>query len=123
MRASIGGQHRLIVIPFGVMDKQMGRGRRRPAEEGKSYTRGSSAGHPDLLAEQYRLLPLMFDDPVAVGKIPGAANSLQVLFSHRGEHFRVVIRQDGGQSLPKIVTYHRVTEAMLRSLTAQLVPT
>ena len=120
MRESIGGAHRLVIIPSGVMDKQMGRGRRLQPEEGKAYTRGASEGHADIDAAHYRLLPSMFDRAIAIGRNPKATNSVEIIFTYEGQYFRAVVRQDGGQPLPKIVTLHRVLDDRLQPMLARM---
>ncbi|MBF0168787.1 MAG: minor capsid protein [Alphaproteobacteria bacterium] len=61
------------------------------------------ANHPDLTADEYRLLPDIFQK----GLVLGQSDSRLVFFKHAGRLYKAVIKSDGERTANYLVSFHR----------------
>jgi hypothetical protein len=92
-QAAMQARSRVIVMPEGVYRKQRGD---MPA---------ISRGHPELTPDNYRLLP----DIVARALIIAQQGDSKLIFfaDAAGNIWKAVVRQDIGDDLPVLVSFHR----------------
>lgn len=88
----IGASSRLVVMPSGVYQKQLGE---MPA---------ISRGHPELTLADYRHLPDLVDQAVVIAQSGG--QRLIYFADAAGRMWKAVIRQDSDQSMPALVSFH-----------------
>ncbi|MFY9350069.1 MAG: phage minor head protein [Sphingobium sp.] len=92
-QAAMQARSRVIVMPAGVYRKQRG-----DAPE-------ISRGHPELTTDDYRLLPDIMARALVVAQ---QGNSKLIFFADAaGNIWKAVVRQDTGDELPVLVSFHR----------------
>lgn len=89
----ISAKSPVVVLPEIVYRKQRGE---KPE---------ISRGHPELTADDYRLLPDIINNAVVVAR---QGNTRLVYFTDAaGRLWKAVVRQDAGEQLPAIVSFHK----------------
>jgi hypothetical protein len=91
----VGASARLVVMPSGVYQKQIG------------ALPDISPGHPELTLDDYRLLPDIIDQAVLIAA--DGARKLVYFADAAGRLWKAVIRQDSGDGLPVLVSFHGST--------------
>ncbi|MCH4893420.1 phage head morphogenesis protein [Sphingomonas sp. SFZ2018-12] len=109
-QALISAKARLVVLPTAVYRKQRG--------EAPEISRG----HPELTVANYRLLPDIVDRAIVIAQ---QGDSRLIYFADEGGRlWKVVVRQDAGEPLPAVVSFHasrpRNMTAETRTLTILL---
>ncbi|WP_336973491.1 phage minor head protein [Sphingobium aromaticiconvertens] len=103
---AIGATARVVVMPEGVMRKQLG------------VMPGVSSGHPELTADNYRLLPDIVSRALVVAQ--QGTNRLIYFSDASGNIWKAVVRQDVGDALPVLVSFHRSRERNIQPETKNL---
>ena len=84
---------RVIIMPEGVYRKQRG------------DMQDISAGHPELTTADYRLLPDIVSRALVIAQ--QGDNKLIFFADEAGNIWKAVVRQDAGDELPVLVSFHR----------------
>lgn len=90
---AIGASAQVVVMPEGIMRKQLGQ---KP---------DVSRGHPELTSADYRMLPDIVSNALLVAQ--QGANRLIYFADASGNIWKAVVRQDVGDELPVLVSFHR----------------
>lgn len=92
-QAAIQARSRVIVMPEGVYRKQRG------------DMPDISRGHPELTTGDYRLLPDIIANALVIAQ--QGDNKLIFFSDAAGNVWKAVVRQDAGDDLPVLVSFHR----------------
>lgn len=105
-QAAIQARGRVVVMPEGVYRKQRGE---MPAV---------SRGHPELTTDNYRLLPDIISRALVVAQ---QGDSRLIFFADEaGNVWKAVVRQDAGDALPVLVSFHRSRQRNIKPETRNL---
>lgn len=92
-QAAIQANGRVVVMPSGVYRKQRG------------DMPDVSRGHPELTADDYRRLPDIVSRALLIAQ--QGDNRLIYFSDEAGNVWKAVVRQDGSDELPVLVSFHR----------------